>query len=81
MTGGFQQAIVSGQPPTWSATTDTGNDVQTPQTVQSGTGATVPAEPHTHLFATATDVAPINTPSESLGGLPDHYKVSKWLRG
>lgn len=36
----------------------TGNDAATPQMVQSGSGATVPAEPHTHALTAATQLDP-----------------------
>lgn len=80
MSGGYATAKVVGLPPTWSTNVSTGADAPALQVVQSGTGANVPAEPHTHPYAISGANAPINIPSETNGGLPDHYTTSLFLR-
>lgn len=59
-------------------------DSQTPQNVQSGTGATVPAEPHSHPLSSA---AGLNQPGETSGaggtpsGLGSRYGATFFMRG
>ncbi len=71
-------------PPPTAVTGTSANDSGT-QTVQSGAGATVPAEPHTHAPGTfSVDVAPFASAVPSgVGGndaLPPYYNANPYIR-
>jgi hypothetical protein len=78
--GGYSTTKVLGLPPTWSANTNTGTDTDSGTVVTPGSGATVANFGHVHQYATNGANAPINIPSETNGGLPDHYTISMYLR-
>jgi hypothetical protein len=64
--------------PTWDAAAVTEADNGVPTVVQSGTGATVAPEPHTHNLTNAN--AKLKPPSAANGGLPQNIGLVFYMR-